>query len=89
MTIPRMVGLLMALTAIGLAVVSLRTDQSRRMRHIQELQNQHKELRQQIWMQEMELARLRSPQMIRERAARFGLEAGIQEPAPAVKPVRR
>ncbi len=89
MTIPRMVGLLMALTAIGLAVVSLRTDQSRRMRHIQDLQNQHKELRQQIWMQEMELARLRSPQMIRERAARFGLEAGSQEPAPAVKPVRR
>lgn len=79
MTIPRMLGLLIVLTTIGVAVVLMRGQQVRHLRRIQEWQFRQTELRQQIWSQEMELARLRSPQMIRERAERFGLDAGVDE----------
>jgi hypothetical protein len=90
MTIPRMVGLLVALSCIGIAVVTLRVDQVRHMRRIQQTQFEQSELRQRIWSQEMQLARLRSPQMIRERAARFGLDTGVHEPGPskAVAPAK-
>ena len=73
MTIPRMVGILIALTVIGIAVVVIRVDQAATSRRIQELQFRQTDLRRQIWTQELELARLRSPRMIRERAERFGL----------------
>ncbi len=79
MTIPRTVGLLIGLTGIGIAVVAMRAEQAQHLRRIQEFQFRQTELRQQIWSQEMELARLRSPQMIRERAERFGLDAGFRE----------
>lgn len=88
MTIPRMVGLLAALTAIGIAAVVMRVEQVRHMRRIQELQFAQTELRQKIWTQEMQLARLRSPQMIRERAAFFSAESA-EPAAPATTPVRR
>ena len=93
MTIPRMVGLLVGLTAIGVAVVALRLEHARHMRQIQLLQIQQTDLRQKIWSQDMELARLRSPQMIRERAVRFGVAPAPEAPkaagakaGPAVKP---
>jgi len=88
MTIPRMVGLSVAMALIGIAVVAVRLEQARHLRQIQMLQFRQAELRQKIWSQEMELARLRSPQMIRERAARFGMEAG-PERAAAVQPVKQ
>jgi hypothetical protein len=84
MTMPRMVGVLLGLTAIGLAVVALRFEQAQHLREIQKLQIRQAELRQTIWSQNMDLARLRSPQMVRERAARFGVEAG-----PEATPVSR
>ena len=74
MTMPRMVGVLLGLAAIGVAVVALRLEQARHMREIQKLQFAQTELQQDIRRQEMDLARLRSPQMVRERAARFGME---------------
>ena len=80
MTIPRMVGLLIALAALGITVVVLRVDQMRVAQRIQELQFNQTELRREIWTQEMELARLRSPRMIRERAERFGLAAAPAGP---------
>ena len=73
MTIPRMVGVLLALTVIGIAVVVIRVDQAATSRRIQALQFRQTDLRREIWTQELELARLRSPRMIRERAERFGL----------------
>ena len=73
MTIPRMIGLLIALTVIGITVVIARVDQARHVREIQELQFQQTELRQRNFRQSMELGRLRSPQKIRERAERLGL----------------
>lgn len=76
MTIPRMVGLLVSLAAIGIAVVVVRVDQMLVMRRIQQLQFRQTDLRREIWTQEMELARLRSPRMIRERAERIGLATG-------------
>lgn len=80
MTIPRMVGLLVALTLVGVAVVALRVEQARHMREIQKLQFRQTELRRHIWTQENELARLRSPQMIRERAARLGVSTATEVP---------
>jgi len=79
MTIPRMVGLLIALTVIGIAVVVIRVDQATTSRRIQEYQFRQTDLRRQLWTQELELARLRSPRMIRERAERFGLAVGFGE----------
>ncbi len=89
MTIPRMVGLSIAMAAIGVAVVAIRLEQARHMREIERLQFKQTELRQKIWSQEMELARQKSPQMIRERATRFGVETGVVEKPKDIKPVRR
>ncbi len=77
MTIPRMVGLLLALTVVGLGVVVIRVDEAAISQRIQELQFRQTELRRQLWTQEMELARLRSPDMIRDRAERFGLSTSL------------
>lgn len=79
MTIPRMVGLLLAMTTIGLGVVLIRVDEAAIARRVQELQFHQTELRRQLWTQEMELARLRSPSMIRDRAERFGLSTSLAE----------
>jgi len=79
MTIPRMVGVLIALAVIGIAVVVIRLDQAATSRRIQELQFRQTDLRRRIWTQELELARLRSPRMIRERAERFGLTVEFGE----------
>jgi beta-lactamase regulating signal transducer with metallopeptidase domain len=83
MTITRMIAVLSVMTLIGIAVVSLRVSQARYTRQIQQLRFREVELRQRLWEQEMELARLRSPRMIRERAVRLGLddEMGITETA--------
>ena len=46
------------------------------------------DLTREIASQEMEMARLRSPQAIREQAERLGLDVGPRESAPAA-PVKR
>ena len=79
MTIPRMVGLLVALAVVGLGVVVIRVDQAAITQRIQDLQFRQTELGRQLWTQEMELARLRSPGMIRDRAERFGLQVGLAD----------
>ncbi len=47
---------------------------------IQTYQFQQTRLSREIWTQEMEMARLRSPQVIRAQAVRLGLEVGPKEP---------
>jgi len=79
MTIPRMVGLLVALAVVGLGVVVIRVDQAAITQRIQDCQFRQTQLRRQLWTQEMELARLRSPGMIRDRAERFGLQVGLAD----------
>ena len=88
MTIPRMVGLLAALAMVGITVVVMRADQRQVSQRIQELQFRQTELRREIWTQDMELARLRSPAMIRERAERFGLATGLVSTKPTPKTKR-
>lgn len=81
MTIPRMIGLLIGLTMIGLAVVSARVERTRHERRRQELLAEHTRIVERISQQEMELARLRSPGAIRERAAELGLIEDAQKDA--------
>ena len=83
MTVPRMVGLLIALTSIGIGVVALRVDQGRHIRRIQELQFEQSKLQRELWRQDIELAQVRSPDRIRERAAELRVES-----AEALEPVR-
>ena len=91
MTIPRMVGVLLALTLVGLGVVALRVEQGRHQRLIQVLHQDQAELQQKIWNQELEIARLRSPRKIRERAEALGVDAtptdrgGIRERSAAAR----
>jgi hypothetical protein len=74
-----MIGLLIGLTMIGLAVVSARVERARHDRRLQELQDDQAKVTEQIARQEMELARLKSPGMIRERAAELGLLEDVQK----------
>jgi len=74
MTIPRMVGVLLCLVAVSLAVVVMRVEQSRISWRTQQMQFDQARLRRELWTQETELARLRAPAMVRERAVRLGLQ---------------
>ena len=85
MTIPRMLVLLIGLSAIGIAVVAIRVEEGRVLRRIQEYQTRETEARQEIRGQEMKLWTLRSPPTIRERAAQV-LPAA--DPPPPVPPTR-
>ncbi|MHC4441320.1 MAG: hypothetical protein ACYTF1_11345 [Planctomycetota bacterium] len=89
MTIPRILIVALVLSLAGIAVIALRVEQSGHLRRIQELQFRASELKQQIWHQEMELARLRSPQMIRDRAFRLGLAVGGEDEAADGSPAGR
>lgn len=71
MTTTRFVILMIGFAALGIAVVALRAHQADRLRRVQDLQFRQTELEREILRQEMELARLRSPEMIRERHERF------------------
>ena len=87
MTAGRMVGLLIGLGVIGIAVVAIRVDQARSLAHIQQMQFEQARLEREIATQRMELARLRAPGMVRERAARLGLTAeGILPDAMSKQP---
>jgi hypothetical protein len=79
MTIPRMIGLLIGLTMIGLAVVSARVERARHDRRFQELQIEKDRITERITQYEMDLARLKSPDMIRERATELGILEDAQK----------
>ncbi|MBN1491850.1 MAG: hypothetical protein JXA69_18205 [Phycisphaerae bacterium] len=71
MTIPRLVGLLAVFGALGIIAVVLRADQVRRSHHIQRLHFEQVSLERTMRTKRLEIARLRSPRQIRERAERF------------------
>jgi hypothetical protein len=89
MTIPRMLILLLGLSAIGSAVVAIRVEESRVLRRIQELQNEEAEARREIRAQEMKLWSLRAPTNIRERSEQLRpapeppTPRQVREPRPA------
>jgi hypothetical protein len=82
MTIPRMLVLLIGLSAIGIAVVGVRVEESRALRRIQAFQSEETEARQEIRAQEMRLWALRSPPAIRERAAQLQPATDALSPSP-------
>ncbi len=84
MTIPRMVAMLVVLAVLGLAIVVMRVDQSIIARRIQVLQFRQSELRQKLWSQEIELARLRSLKEIRERAEELGVPVASSDESVSV-----
>jgi hypothetical protein len=88
MTTARLVGVLLGLAVIGIAIVAIRVDQSRVSQRIQKHQSEQANLSREIWTQEMEMARLRSPQAIRAQAGRLGLEVAPKPPE-GVRPVGR
>jgi hypothetical protein len=71
MTVARFIFLLALFGSLGIAVVILRADQVRRSHHIQTLQLQQVGLQRVLWARQMEVARLREPRSVRERARRF------------------
>ncbi len=73
MTIPRFLVLLALFAGLGMAVVALRADQVSRSHHIQEIMLEQTTSRRTMRSKEMDIARLRSPTMIRDRARRFEL----------------
>lgn len=75
MTIPRMLVLLIGLSAIGVAVVAVRVEESRVLRRIERLQTDKIEADRELRATEMRLWSLRSPPVIRERSAQV-LPAG-------------
>jgi hypothetical protein len=83
-----MIGVLVGLALVGIAVVAMRVDQTRVSQRIQKMQFRQTELKRDLRTQEMEMARLRSPHVIREQASRMGLEVGPKEPPPAKPQVR-
>jgi hypothetical protein len=88
MTTARMVGVLLGLAIVGIAIVAIRVDQSRVSQRIEQHLTQQARLSREIWTQEMEMARLRSPQAIRAQAGRLGLEVAPKPPA-TVRPAGR
>jgi hypothetical protein len=72
-TIPRFLGLLAVFGGLGILVVALRADQVQRSHHVQRVLLEQSRVRQTIRTNEMEIARLRSPSMIQDRARRFDL----------------
>jgi hypothetical protein len=89
MTIPRMLILLLGLSAIGSAVVAIRVEESRVLRRIQQLQNDEAKARQEIRAQEMKLWSLRAPPNIRERSEQLRPKAEPPAPRRAGEPNRR
>jgi hypothetical protein len=71
MTIGRVVGVVLILTAIGLAVAAIRADQIALARRVARLHQEKLLLEREVWEQEVTIARLRSPELIRDRVARI------------------
>lgn len=86
MTIPRMLGLLTGLAAIGIAMVAIRVEELRASRRIQMLQVDEDEARRTIQGQEMKLWQLRSPPVVGERSAELKATAEADRPQGAASP---
>ena len=83
MTVPRGLLVLGMMVVIGVAVVAIRMESAKAAYRVQRLHQQKVALEQKLWSQEIDLARLRSPDEIRRRARELGLEVvpPLAEPA--------
>ena len=86
MTVPRALFVLMLVVATGAAIVLLRGESARSANRIQRLHAQSIELEQRLWSAQIELARMREPRAIRQRAREMGLD--VLPPAEMGRPNR-
>ncbi|MCA9254064.1 MAG: hypothetical protein KDA33_00435 [Phycisphaerales bacterium] len=84
MTVPRALFILFLMVAIGVAIVLFRGESARAANRIQQLHAETIELEQRLWSAEIELARMREPRAIRERAEKMNLP--IEPPQPIARP---
>ncbi len=82
MTVCRAAALLVTFAAIALGVVFLRGEQTRTAARIHQLQVSKDRLRHESWDLQMEIARLRTPDLIRERVERWQLNVLAPCPGP-------
>jgi hypothetical protein len=82
MTLPRAAALLVVFALIALGVVYLRGEQARTAARIHELAMTQKRLCQASWELQMEIARLKTPEQIRERVERWQLNVMAPCPEP-------
>lgn len=73
MTVARGLLVLLMLVAIGIAITVARDESARAANRIHKLNGERTALEQRLWKLETEMARLRSPEEIRRRAALMGL----------------
>lgn len=74
MTVARALLVLLLMVAVGVAVVIVRGESAKAANRIQRLHQEKIALEQQLWAQELELAKLRGPEAIRRRAEALDLE---------------
>jgi len=67
MTLLRLVVICLVLVVVGATIVVLRTEQARAAHQAATLQRQTVQLQRRIWRQQLEVARLRAPALVRRR----------------------
>lgn len=74
MTVSRAVYFLVVFAALAVAVIGLRTEQFRTAARIERLQRERMTLRRESWVLQIEIGRVRNPELIRNRVARWSLD---------------
>lgn len=85
MTVPRGLLVLGLMLLVGVAIVAIRMESAKSAYRVQRLHQQKVVLEQTLWAQEIDLARLRSPDEIRRRAKELGLDLVPPALDPAVE----
>jgi hypothetical protein len=71
MSLLRVMCVLVALGGVGVLAVALRAEQLRTTSRIEQLRLERVSLRRELWDAQLSIARLRSPEPIRDRVARW------------------
>ena len=80
MTAARTCGILIALAVVALAVVFLRSEQTRFAADTLRLERESIALRRQLWRLQTGVARLRSPERVRQSLEWFDVGLALAEP---------
>ena len=81
----RLILLCTFMVGLGLGVVFLRSEQRRCARRVYGLESKWMQLRRDLWTVELQVARLRTPQEIRDKLDRFHIELGNNaQPIPSL-----
>lgn len=80
MTLGRGLYLLALIALIGVVLIGIRAEQVRVAAHIEALQRERVGLRRESWALELEVSRLRAPDQVGDRVARWSLD--VREPRP-------